>query len=87
MEFVDSKDSVGVHAADLIASVVKRCLRQGFQDNERAASLLGSLMVQAVQNTPPLRLTCFDVNEKLPNDTSRLVREMIRNARPMLTSE
>ena len=87
MEFVDSKDSVGVQAADLIASGVRRCLRQGFQDNERAASLLGSLMVQAVQNTPPLRLTCFDVNEKLPNDTSRLVREMIRNARPMLTSE
>ena len=86
MDFVDSKDSVGVQAADLIASGVRRCLRQSFQDNERAANLLGSLMLQAEQNKPPLRLTCFDVHEKLPSDTSWLVREMIRNARPMLKS-
>lgn len=46
LRFVDSKSSAGVQAADLLASGLRRCLRGGFVDNERVASLLGRLLVQ-----------------------------------------
>lgn len=39
-EFVDSAHNYGVQIADLLASGVRRCLRQEFGDNETAARLL-----------------------------------------------
>lgn len=45
LELVDSKADGGVQIADVIVSGIRNCLRGGFEDNERAARLLGSLMV------------------------------------------
>ena len=84
LKFVDSKDVIGVQAADLIASGIRRCLRQNFSDNRRAATLLGGLMVQAVQNKPPLQLVSLSDSGALPQEAASLVRLMISAARPYL---
>lgn len=54
LDFVDSQRVIGVQIADLIVSGVFACLRGRFEDNDRAADLLGRLMVRGVE--PPLRL-------------------------------
>jgi hypothetical protein len=87
MEFVDSKESPGVQVVDLVVSGIRRCLRRGFQDNERAAALLGALMVEAESNEIPIKLLSF-LNEHTAIDskTAKLVKIMRANARPMMLS-
>ena len=45
-KFVDSRTSLGVQVADLLAWGVRRCLRRGFVYNDQAARLLGALMTE-----------------------------------------
>ena len=82
--FIDSKDSAGIQAVDLIVSGIRKCLRRGFQNNEKVASLLGTLMLQAMRGETPLRLVSFGVDEAADRETARLVRLMAHNAKPML---
>ena len=49
-EYVDSSGNFGVQIADLLASGLRRCLRQHFIDNQQAARLLGKLMVRIKVN-------------------------------------
>lgn len=84
LKFSDSKDSVGIQVADLLASGIRRCLRGGFNENSKAAFLLGKLMVQAVHNKPPINLIAFRdriVDELHARDA---VRIMIRSCNPMI---
>lgn len=50
IKFMDSKDSVGIQAVDLVVSGIRKCLRKGFGNNELVAAHLGRLMVQATYN-------------------------------------
>ena len=84
MKFVDSKTSTGVQAIDLVVSGIRRCLRGEFSDNDLAAKRLGRLMLQARHNAPPLGLVAFGAEAPLPESTSRLVKLMIANCRPMI---
>lgn len=84
IKFVDSKVSVGVQAADLIVSGIRRCLRRGFHDNQKAAILLGSLMVQAMEKQPPIRLITVGTDAEMHPDSAKLVRIMTHRAKPML---
>lgn len=84
IKFMDSRESPGLQAADLIVSGIRKCLRKGFDDNERAAVHLGSLMVQAIYNEPPLRLLSFGVEMPLDRETAHLVKLMRAYAKPML---
>ncbi len=43
--FHDSENSTGIQIADLLASGIRRCLRNQFQNNSKVAELLGSLFV------------------------------------------
>jgi hypothetical protein len=84
IEFVDSSGCAGVQVVDLVVSGLRRCLRSGFDNNERAAIHLGRLMVQAPWKRIPIRLLGF--GKKLPyldERTSRLVKIMQSNAKPM----
>ena len=81
---MDSKESVGIQSADLIVSGVRRCLRAGFSNNEKAAACLGKLMLQAVNNAPPINLVAFGVEMPLPNETARFVKIMAANNRQMI---
>jgi hypothetical protein len=83
IQFVDSQEVLGIQAIDLIVSGIRRCLRGGFNDNERVAALLGRLMIQAQHNVPPLRLISFSTNRRLDLKTGNLVKIMRANVKPM----
>lgn len=84
MKFVDSKSSAGVQAADLIVSGIRRCLRREFSDNNTAADLLGSLMVQSMNRQPPIRLVSLGIEADMYPESGHLVNRMARRAKPML---
>ena len=84
IQFLDSKDSQGIQAVDLIVSGIRRYLRRQFSDNEKAASKLGQLMLQEKHNAPPLSLISFADDQPLPLEVARLVRIMIKNNKSMI---
>lgn len=84
MRFMDSKDSTGIQAVDLVASGVRRCLRKEFSNNELAAVGLGRLMLQAVYNGPCISLVALGSEAALEKETARLVKLMSANSRRML---
>ena len=84
LRFINSKESVGIQVADLLASGIRRCLRGGFRQNDKASSLLGKLMVQAEQNQPPLNLIGFKNGVVEEKQTRDAVRNMIASCQPML---
>lgn len=83
MAFMDSKDSTGIQAVDLIVSGIRRCLRGDFQNNQLAAARLGQLMLQAVGNRPSINLVAFGAEALLHSETAQLVNRMSRNSRRM----
>jgi len=85
MQFVDSKINWGVQVADLLASGLRRCLRRQFSDNEKAARLLGHLMVQNYKGSPPIQLLGFSRdNPTVAAEVAELVKIMNRSCRGML---
>lgn len=86
MQFVDSKQCLGVQAVDLLVSGVRRCLRGEFIDNALAAKQLGKLMLQAANNKPSLNLLTFGISEALPTETAQVINIMSKNSRRMLAS-
>ena len=87
-EFEDSTRSEGIQIADLLASGIRRCLRNGFDDNQTAAQLLGRLMIQGQKPRPPVQAIGFS-KAVLPaaSDAAQAINTMIRYSRPMLQSE
>jgi hypothetical protein len=85
LDFVDSKHNQGIQVSDLFVAGVRRCLRQQFRDNELAARLLGSLMVQNYRDHPPIQFLGFSRSEdRVTDGVARLSRIMERNSRAML---
>jgi len=83
IKFMDSKDSPGIQAVDLVVSGIRKCLRRQFSDNDKAATTLGRLMLQAKYNAPPLNLITFDNDRPVTIESARLVRMMSRNCKRM----
>jgi hypothetical protein len=65
MSFPDSKMELSVQIADLLASGVRRCLRSEFANNNLAAKLLGSLMLDDVKEEPPIKFVGFQEHEEV----------------------
>jgi hypothetical protein len=85
MELVDSKQELAVQVADLLASGFRRCLRNGFRKNLEVAERIGSLMVQAYYNRPPVRLVAFgDMEGYVNNKAGAAINRMREHARPMV---
>ena len=84
IKFVDSQDSPGIQAVDLVVSGIRRCLRRQFSDNDKAASTLGRLMLQAKHNAPPLNLISFANDRPVTIEVARLVRMMSINCKSMI---
>lgn len=84
MTFMDSKNSIGIQAIDLIVSGIRRCLRGGFSNNELAAASLGKLMLQAAHNNPSINLVTFGAGAPLPKETDHIVRVMSASSRRMI---
>ncbi|WP_445371615.1 DUF3800 domain-containing protein [Methylomonas sp. HW2-6] len=87
LDFVDSKQNLGVQVADLLASGIRRCLRLEFTNNELAAHLLGRLMVQNIRKQPPIRFIGFTKMEnRMPDTEAKLSKIMELSARNMIVS-
>ncbi|HEY0924230.1 DUF3800 domain-containing protein [Rheinheimera pacifica] len=84
IEFVDSRYDVGIQIADLLASGLRRLLRAEYADNEKAASLLGSLFVQAPEQELPIKLVSFSGNNYFCGVTADLLSILTKNSRQML---
>ncbi len=84
IRFMDSKESIGIQAVDLLVSGIRRCLRFGFSNNEAIAIKLGRLMLQAVHNGPSLNLVTFADEAPLKIETANVVRLMSKNSRRMI---
>lgn len=85
LEFVDSEHNTGVQVADLLASGIRRCLRQEFSDNECATRLLGRLMVQGYRGHVPIQLRGFSKSEERVSDAvARVARIMEHHSREMV---
>jgi hypothetical protein len=78
LEFVDSRTDEGVQIADLVASGIRGCLRNAFQDNARAARLLGRLMRRAGTDDQAVSLLLFAGPEPahVADETVRAIREI-----------
>lgn len=86
LSFVDSKKSSGVQVIDLISSGIRRCLRNEFNDNQKAATLLGSLMINGKNHTPPIHLISFTAkeNQTLDEPTSVFIKLMSQSSSAMI---
>ena len=85
IKFMDSQDSIGIQAVDLVMSGIRRFLRRQFSDNDSAASMLGRLMLQAKHNAPPLNLISFAANDwPVTREVARLVKMMSKNCKSMI---
>jgi hypothetical protein len=83
IKFLDSKSHLGIQIADLLASGIRKVLRQEFDDNHLAAELLGKLMVQNYDNSPPIKLVTFGSEVKLDSSVAELVKIMIKHCKFM----
>jgi hypothetical protein len=84
LQFVDSKTDFGIQLADLLTAGLRRCLRQGFKDNLRAAAFLGRLMVNRGRNQHPVLLLSLGEEKVLDKATEKLIKMMKRQQRPMI---
>lgn len=84
IKFMDSQDSPGIQAVDLVVSGIRRCLRRQFSDNDKVASTLGRLMLQGKHNAPPLNLISFANDRPVTIESARLVRMMSMNCKSMI---
>ena len=88
LKFVDSKQDHGIQIADLLAAGLRRCLRAQFNDNQRAAQLLGRLMLQRELNSPPIRLLGFSTQESaVARETAKLIQIMRLCSRVMVSDD
>ena len=88
IKFADSTRSPGIQIADLLASGVRRVLRQNFKDNRQAAVLLGSLMPQRETGVPPVHLLGFSQKQQhIDDEVTALSRVMEVYSRPMFVQK
>lgn len=85
LKFEDSRTSVGIQVADLLASGTRRVLRGGFKNNAEITRALGRLTLQNVRGKYPIRLISFaDSEDDADSTAASAVKIMIKNSRHML---
>ncbi len=85
LEFSDSKGNMAVQISDLLASGVRRCLRDGFSDNKTASQLLGRLMLSNEKNKFPIKFLGFGTQESSVDETvAEIVHTMDHFSRGIL---
>lgn len=86
LEFEDSTHCDGIQIADLLASGIRRCLRNGFYDNQTAAQLLGSLMIQGQKKRPSVKVIGFN-EAVLPiaSPAAKAINAMSKYSRSMIS--
>lgn len=76
LAFVDSNTSDGVQVADLLASGLRRVLKNSFDDPAAIASAMGRLTVQNRRGKQSINLISLGPEETLPARTASVVRHL-----------
>lgn len=85
MQFVDSKSSNGVQAADLLASGSRRLLRGGFTDNVRVARLMArSILTPLETNRLPINIVTLADSTSFAGAAATAISAMNGNTRPAI---
>lgn len=82
--FVDSKLSLGVQVADLLASGVRRTLRMEFAHNDAISAALGRCMVGVAKPDPPVRLLTLGQEVTAEASVAHALRTMQKHSKGML---
>jgi hypothetical protein len=85
IKFEDSKKSVGIQIADLLASGFRRCLRNGFQDNNAVSILLGKLLIQNEKGKLPIHILGFGNKYVVDDLPEKIIKTFHKNCRRMQT--
>ena len=87
VQFADSKDVLGIQVADLIASGVRRCLRNNFNDSKTAARPLGRLTVRGKRDEESIKLVLFggETGGVVDDYASDAVKAMTASGRAILS--
>lgn len=85
LRFEDSKCSLGIQVADLLASGLRRCLRGGFVHNDAISEALGRLTLQNQRGKLPVHLVNFAQEVgNVDQMASRVVKAISKRSRAML---
>lgn len=86
LRFEDSKFSLGLQVADLLASGLRRCLRGGFLQNDAISEALGRLTLENQRGRLPMHLVGFAEHEvDVDQMASRVVKAISKRSRTMIT--
>lgn len=85
--FVRSNEVDGVQVVDLLASTLRRVLRDEFEDTMGMATTLGRLTVQRETPQPSIHLISISEEKLALGHAADAVRRMTRSTRPMLRQE
>lgn len=83
-EFVRSQDVDGVQVADLLATTLRRVLRDEFSDNLAMAKALGHLTVQRGKQNPSIHLISMSEDQIAHGHTIEVVQAIQSSAKSML---
>lgn len=84
--FADSKKIDGLQIADLLASGLRRALKQAFDDPKGVAEKLGQLTVQNVRGEQSISLVSLGAEEPLPPPQAAVVRAMTKWSKPFIAA-
>ena len=84
IQFLDSRDSHGIQAVDLIVSGIRKCLRRQFLNNQKSASILGRLTLQAENNSPTINLITFANDVPAPKEVGEIVKIISNSCKSMI---
>ena len=86
LRFEDSRSSLGIQVADLLASGLRRCLRGGFKANDAIAQALGRLTLQNERGKFPVHLVGFSEHKEgiADHTASCVVKAISKHSRVML---
>lgn len=83
-QLVNSADTPGVQVADLLASGIRRLLRNGFVKNDQIARLLGANFVQSMNNETVVKLISLDRSANTDDEVAKILSIIGGAAKPML---
>jgi hypothetical protein len=84
MSFIDSKNSLGIQVADLLASSIRRLLRNEFDNNKDIAKLIGKLMLQAKEGEHSIKLISLIDSQISDIATENSIKIIDLNSKPIL---
>ena len=86
LDFPESSTEIGLQIVDLLASGIGRLLRGRIVESQKAASMLGSIMVQNVRRKYPIQLISFANDQSADPRVADIIRVVEQHAKPMLLS-